>query len=59
MMLSYSTSTDPRLVERTAKLVSELQWPVNLDFRPALKRLNDTFDSCIERQHYVREGMIN
>jgi hypothetical protein len=46
-------------VERTAELVSELQWPVNLDFRPALKRLNDTFDSCIERQHYVWEGMIN
>jgi hypothetical protein len=31
------TSTDPGLAETAAEMVPELQWPLNLDFRSALK----------------------
>jgi hypothetical protein len=50
------TSTDPRLVESAAEMVCELQWPGNLDVRPALKRLDDTFKSCVDL-YDLREGM--
>jgi hypothetical protein len=53
------TSTDPGLAETAAEVIPELQWPLNLDFRSALKRLDDTFGSCIERQWHVRTGMTN
>jgi hypothetical protein len=56
------TTTDPRLVETTAKLIPELQWPSNLDFQQAQKRLDDTFGSCMQQQDWyfhVRDGMVN
>lgn len=56
---ALETSTEPALVEIAAELVPELQWPVNLNVRSVLERLDDTFRSCIEHFHlwHVREGM--
>jgi hypothetical protein len=56
-MWVLETSTDLSLVEMAAELFPELQWPLSLNFQPALKRLDDTFASCIEHQWYVRVGM--
>ncbi|KAF7344853.1 hypothetical protein MVEN_01647000 [Mycena venus] len=55
---ALETSTDPAVVETAAELVPELQWPVNPDVRPALKRLDDSFRSCIDYRD-VRDGMTN
>ncbi|KAJ6549795.1 hypothetical protein B0H19DRAFT_1073712 [Mycena capillaripes] len=56
---AIETSTDPKVVEIAAKLVPDLQWPVNLDIQLALKRLDDTFNSCIDSSDmvYIRDGM--
>ncbi|KAJ7870974.1 hypothetical protein B0H14DRAFT_2571025 [Mycena olivaceomarginata] len=61
-MWVLETSTDPRLVETTAELIPELQWPSNLDFQQAQKRLDDTFGSCMQQQDWyfhVCDGMVN
>ncbi|KAF7344151.1 hypothetical protein MVEN_01705300 [Mycena venus] len=50
------TSTGPAMVHSAAEMVSELQWPVNLDVQPSLKRLFDTFHTCIE-ESTVLNGM--
>jgi hypothetical protein len=58
VLWALETSTDPRLVEIAAEMVPDLQGPVNLDARPALKRLDDMFRSCLNG-HNVRDGMTN
>jgi hypothetical protein len=58
-MWVLETSTDPGLVEMTAEPIPKLWWPLSLDFQPALKRLDDTFASCIEDYWCVRAGMSN
>lgn len=55
VLWTLETSTDPGLVEIAAELVPELQWPVNLDVWPAIKRLDDAFDSCLDYRD-VLEG---
>jgi hypothetical protein len=41
------TSTNPVIVASAAEMIPQLDWwPVTLDVRPAMKRLNDIFDSC-------------
>jgi hypothetical protein len=56
---ALETSTNPKLVEIAAEIVPELQWPPNLDVRPALKRLDDTFRSCTMERWGIREGMLS
>ncbi|KAJ7793177.1 hypothetical protein B0H14DRAFT_3498359 [Mycena olivaceomarginata] len=56
LLWAFETSTDPRLVESAAEMVPELRWPPHLDVRPALKRLDDTFKSCIDIWE-VQDGM--
>ncbi|KAF7369352.1 hypothetical protein MVEN_00263800 [Mycena venus] len=56
---ALETSTDPGVVEIAAELVPELQWPLNLEVRPAQKRLDDTFRSCIKGSWTVPDGMAN
>ncbi|KAJ7467535.1 hypothetical protein FB451DRAFT_1401537 [Mycena latifolia] len=53
---ALETSTDPRLVETAAAMVPDLQWPVDLDLRPSLRRLSDIFNGCFDGPA-VREGM--
>ncbi|KAJ7820013.1 hypothetical protein B0H14DRAFT_3736387 [Mycena olivaceomarginata] len=54
---AMETSTDPVMVHSAAAMVPELQWwPVTFDIQPSLKRLADTFQSCIN-DTVVREGM--
>ncbi|KAJ6553185.1 hypothetical protein B0H19DRAFT_1155869 [Mycena capillaripes] len=55
---ALQTSTNPGLVEIAAEIVPELQWPVSLDVRPALKRLDDTFRSCVHGWD-IREEMMS
>ncbi|KAJ7871391.1 hypothetical protein B0H14DRAFT_212164 [Mycena olivaceomarginata] len=57
---ALETSTDPRMVEAAAAMVSDLQWqwPVDIDLRPSLKRLWDIYRGCFEGD-CVREGMGN
>ncbi|KAJ6572329.1 hypothetical protein B0H19DRAFT_681840, partial [Mycena capillaripes] len=58
VLWALETSTDPKLVEIAAEMVPDLQGPVNLDVRPALKRLDDIFRSCLN-VYNVRDGMTN
>ncbi|KAJ6589667.1 hypothetical protein B0H19DRAFT_1058653 [Mycena capillaripes] len=58
VLWALQTSTDPGVVD-IAELVPELQWPVNLDIRPAQKRLGVMFGSCIDGLWNVRGGMMN
>ncbi|KAJ7237259.1 hypothetical protein C8J57DRAFT_1728037 [Mycena rebaudengoi] len=55
---TLETSTDPRLVEVAAAVVPDLQWPINLDLRPSLRRLSDVFNACFDDSR-VREGLGN
>jgi hypothetical protein len=54
---ALETSTDPVMVQGAAGMIPELQWwPTNFDIQPSLKRLSDTFQSCVNDQ-VVRDGM--
>jgi hypothetical protein len=57
---ALETSTDPVMVHTVAELIPELIWPVDLSIQPAIKRLDDTFRSCIyykRTQPLVLDGM--
>ncbi|KAF7353749.1 hypothetical protein MVEN_01060300 [Mycena venus] len=53
---ALETSTEPRVVEAAAAMVSDLQWPVGVDLRPSLRRLMETFHGCLDGQN-VCPGM--
>jgi hypothetical protein len=56
---ALETSTDPVMVQSAAAMVPELQWwPITFDVRPSLKRLADTFQSCVNGR-LIRKGMGN
>ncbi|KAG1793464.1 uncharacterized protein HD556DRAFT_507673 [Suillus plorans] len=44
------TSTDPEVVLATAKLVPQVEWPLDLDVSDMLHQLSDIFTSCVDVQ---------
>ncbi|KAG1820658.1 hypothetical protein EV424DRAFT_1402548, partial [Suillus variegatus] len=44
------TSTDPEVVLATAKLVPQVEWPLDLDVSDMLHQLSDIFTSCVDIQ---------
>ncbi|KAJ7191267.1 hypothetical protein GGX14DRAFT_600991 [Mycena pura] len=62
VLWALETSTDPRVVEAAAVMVPSLQWPIDLELQPAMRRLADVFHGCFTysaggRIGIVREGM--
>ncbi|KAJ7203169.1 hypothetical protein GGX14DRAFT_399131 [Mycena pura] len=62
VLWALETSTDPRVVEAAAVMVLSLQWPIDLELQPAMRRLADVCKSCFTSGKYshigiVREGM--
>ncbi|KAF7334585.1 hypothetical protein MVEN_02288400 [Mycena venus] len=55
---ALETSTDPKLVEAAAALTPNLQWPIDLDLRPSLKRLSDTFNQCLDHRGNRRHRTV-
>ncbi|KAJ6560896.1 hypothetical protein DFH09DRAFT_509052 [Mycena vulgaris] len=53
---ALETTTDPRLVEPAAAMVTDLQWPTTLDVGPSLKRLSDIIHGCFNGS-VIQEGM--
>ncbi|KAJ7191265.1 hypothetical protein GGX14DRAFT_600987 [Mycena pura] len=56
VLWALETSTDPRVVEAAAVMVPSLQWPIDLELQPAMRRLADVFNGCFTYRT-VREGM--
>jgi hypothetical protein len=52
------TSTDAVIVEAAAAMVPDIQWPVDLDLEPAMRRLSDTFHGCLDDTD-LRDGKGN
>ncbi|KAG2053044.1 hypothetical protein BDR06DRAFT_485925 [Suillus hirtellus] len=44
------TSTDPEVVLATAKLVPQVEWPLDLDVSDTLRQLSNIFASCVDVQ---------
>ncbi|KAJ7203158.1 hypothetical protein GGX14DRAFT_399119 [Mycena pura] len=62
VLWALETSMDPRVVEAAAVMVPSLQWPIDLELQPAMRRLADVFHGCLiysagGRVVTVREGM--
>ncbi|KAJ7191240.1 hypothetical protein GGX14DRAFT_600932 [Mycena pura] len=62
VLWALETSTDPRVVEAAAVMVTSLQWPIGLELQPAMRRLADVFHGCFTYSAgglmgIVREGM--
>ncbi|KAJ7191270.1 hypothetical protein GGX14DRAFT_600992 [Mycena pura] len=57
VLWALETSTDPGVVEAAAVMDPSLQWPIDLELQPAMRRMADVFNSCMGDIGTVREGM--
>ncbi|KAJ7191247.1 hypothetical protein GGX14DRAFT_600948 [Mycena pura] len=62
VLWALETSTDPRVVEAAAVMVPSLQWPIDLELQPEMRKLADVFHGCFTYSTSgvtgtVREGM--
>ncbi|KAJ7688844.1 hypothetical protein B0H17DRAFT_1202711 [Mycena rosella] len=56
ILWALEMSTDPKIVDATAAIVPDIQWPVNRDLHRPLIRLADIFNGCVDNRR-VRDGM--
>jgi hypothetical protein len=55
---TLETSTDPLVVQAAAAVVPNLQWPVNMDLRPSVRRLADIFNGCLT-DHRISDTLMD
>ncbi|KAJ7210734.1 hypothetical protein GGX14DRAFT_624814 [Mycena pura] len=53
------TSTDPMMISTAAEMAIDLQWPLSLDLKLSMNRLDETFTHWLNNAQNIQRGIVH